>query len=179
MNIELQIGEKTMKRMDMTSGKILPSMLKFAFPLMLGDLFQQMYIATDSAIVGRFAGASALAAIGGTTFLIKLIIGLFIGISAGAGIVVAQTIGANNIKKLEETIHVMAGLTLLGGVGLTFLGIGTAKTLLKLVSIPVDIMEEAHTYLVIYFIGALGNLIYNVGSGVLQAVGDSKRPFIF
>lgn len=168
-----------MKAIDMTEGKILPVVIRFAIPLMLGDLFQQLYIITDSAIVGQFVGAKGLAAVGATTFLIKLIIGLFVGISAGASVVIAQCVGAKNMKKLEEAIHIMAGLTILGSIILTAIGVGGSKTLLRLVSIPDDIMDEANIYLAIYFAGVGSQLIYNVGSGVLRAFGDSKRPFIY
>ena len=112
-----------METIDLTQGKVLPKMVQFAIPIMLGDLFQQLYIATDSVIVGQFAGEKALAAVGSTTFLIRLIIGLFVGISAGAGVVVAQGVGAGNTKKLEAVVHTMAGLTLLGGGILTVFGV--------------------------------------------------------
>lgn len=166
-----------MENLDLTEGKVLPKMVQFAIPIMLGDLFQQLYIATDSIIVGQFAGEKALAAVSETTFLIRLVIGLFVGISAGAGVVIAQGVGAKDKKKLEAAIHTMAGLTLLGGVLLTIFGVCIAKPLLYVVATPKDIMSEATVYLRIYFLGALFELIYNVGSGILRAFGDSKRPF--
>ena len=168
-----------MKSMDMTEGRVLPLIVKFAVPLMLGDLFQQLYIATDSAIVGQFAGGEALAAVGSTTFLIRLIIGLFVGISAGASVVIAQSAGAKDYNKLKASVHTMAGLTLLGGMILTVFGIAVTVPLLHLVSTPADIMEQAAIYLKIYFAGSLFNLIYNVGSGILRSFGDSKRPFLY
>ncbi len=166
-----------METIDLTQGKVLPKMVQFAIPIMLGDLFQQLYIATDSVIVGQFAGEKALAAVGSTTFLIRLIIGLFVGISAGAGVVIAQGVGAGNAKKLEAAVHTMAGLTLLGGGILTVFGVCAARPLLLAVRTPGDIMSEATVYLRIYFLGALFELIYNVGSGILRSFGDSKRPF--
>lgn len=168
-----------MKGIDMTEGKVLPLMVRFAIPLMLGDLFQQLYIATDSVIIGQFAGADALAAVGSTTFLIRLIIGLFVGISAGASVVIAQSTGAKNFKKLEDAIHTMAGLTVYGGIMLMVIGICIAKPLLRLVSTPADIMEQATVYLKIYFAGAFVDLVYNVGSGIMRSFGDSTRPFIY
>ena len=168
-----------MKGMDMTQGKILPMMVKFALPLMLGDLFQQLYVTTDSVIIGQFAGIDALAAVGATFFLIRLIIGLFTGISAGASVVISQSTGAKDYEKLSRSIHTMAGLTIYGGIVLTAVGIVFAKPLLKLVATPPDIMEQAVIYLRLYFTGAFAELIYNVGGGVLRAFGDSKRPFIF
>lgn len=168
-----------MKGMDMTEGKVLPLMIRFAIPLMLGDLFQQLYIAADSAILGQFAGAGALAAVGATTFLIKLIIGLFVGISAGASVIIAQSAGGKDYKKLGEAIHTMAGLTIYGGMLLTVIGIVITKPLLHMISTPADIMEQSAVYLRIYFAGALADLVYNVGSGILRSFGDSKRPFIY
>ena len=168
-----------MKGMDMTEGKILPMMVKFAIPLMLGDLFQQLYVTTDSVIIGQFAGIEALAAVGATFFLIRLIIGLFIGISAGASVVISQCTGAKDYVKLSRSIHTMAGLTIYGGIVLTAIGVLFAKPLLKLVATPADIMDQAVIYLRIYFTGAFAELVYNVGGGVLRAFGDSKRPFIF
>lgn len=166
-----------MKSIDLTKGKVLWGMVYFAIPIMLGDLFQQLYIATDSIIVGQFAGETALAAVSATTFLIRLVIGLFVGISAGASVVIAQSVGARNEKKQEAAIHTMAGLTLLGGGLLTIFGVCIAKPLLLAVGTPADIMPDALLYLRIYFSGALFELIYNVGSGILRAFGDSKRPF--
>lgn len=168
-----------MKRIDMTEGKVLQGMVQFAIPLMLGDLFQQLYIATDSAILGQFAGADALAAVGVTTFLIRLIIGLFVGISAGASVVIAQSAGAKDFEKLEDAIHTMAGLTIYGGIFLTLMGIGVARPLLHMVSTPADIMDQTTIYLKIYFMGSFAELVYNVGSGILRSFGDSKRPFIY
>lgn len=166
-----------MKSIDLTKGKVLWGMVYFAIPIMLGDLFQQLYIATDSIIVGQFAGETVLAAVSATTFLIRLVIGLFVGISAGASVVIAQSVGARNEKKQEAAIHTMAGLTLLGGGLLTIFGVCIAKPLLLAVGTPADIMPDALLYLRIYFSGALFELIYNVGSGILRAFGDSKRPF--
>lgn len=163
----------------MTEGKILPQMVRFAIPLMLGDLFQQLYITTDSVIIGQFAGIKALAAVGATFFLIKLIIGLFVGISAGASVVISQSTGAKDYDKLERSLHTMAGLTIYGSMVLTAMGVLLARPLLQLVSTPADIMEEATVYLRIYFAGAFAELIYNVGSGVLRAFGDSRKPFVF
>lgn len=166
-----------MENLDLTEGKVLPKMIQFAIPIMLGDLFQQLYIAVDSMIVGQFAGETALAAVSATTFLIRLVIGLFVGISSGAGVVIAQGVGAKDKKRLEAAIHTMAALTFLGGIFLTIFGICVAKPLLFLVTTPKDIMSEAVIYLRVYFGGALFEMIYNVGSGILRAFGDSKRPF--
>lgn len=165
--------------MDMTKGNVTKLLLKFALPIMLGDLFQQLYIAVDTAIVGRYAGSTALVAVGSTIFLIRLVIGLFVGISAGASVVLAHSVGAADHDKSSRTVHTMAGLTLIGGLTLSMLGILCAKGLLCLVATPEDVLKEATIYLQIYLGGAIFDLIYNVGSGVLNAYGNSKKAFLY
>jgi putative MATE family efflux protein len=168
-----------MKTIDMTEGSTISVLLRFSFPIMLGDLFQQLYITTDSVMLGQFAGSEPLAAVGSTTFLIRLIIGLFTGISTGSCVVIAQCCGAKDYERLHKAVHTMAALTLIGGAALTFCGLLITEPLLHLVSTPDDIFRQAAVYLKIYFAGSLFDLIYNVGSGIIQAAGDSKRPFIY
>ncbi len=163
----------------MTEGMVTPLFIRFAIPLMLGDLFQQLYIAADTAIVGRFAGDTALAAVSSSTFLIRMLIGLFVGISAGASVIISHNIGARKFEKVTQVIHTMGALTLIGGVILSVFSILFSPALLRLVSTPIEIMKEATTYLQIYFAGALFQLIYNVGAGILRSFGDTKRPFVF
>lgn len=168
-----------MKNLSMTEGKVTPILIRFAIPLMLGDLFQQLYIAADTAIVGKFAGDTALAAVSSSTFLIRMLTGLFVGISAGASVVISNNVGAGEYGKVKQVIHTMAALTTIGGIAISVFSILFSPTLLQLVSTPVEIMEEATIYLQTYFIGVLFQLIYNVGAGVLRSFGDSKQPFIF
>lgn len=168
-----------MKKLDMTEGNIMSLLLRFAIPLMLGDLFQQLYIAVDSAMIGNFAGAIPLAAVGSTTFLIRLVIGLFIGMSVGASVVVAQAVGAKNYEKVSGVIHTIISLAFVGGIFLSIFAVFITPYLLDLVSTPAEVMPAAVIYLSIYFAGALFNLIFNVCSSIMQAFGDSKRPFIY
>lgn len=165
--------------MDMTKGNVTKLLMKFALPIMLGDLFQQLYIAADTAIVGQYAGSLALVAVGSTIFLIRLVIGLFVGISAGASVVLSHSVGAKDDSKAGRTVHTMAGLTIIGGIVLSVLGIFGAKGLLRLVATPEDVLQEATIYLQIYLGGALFDLIYNVGSGILNAYGNSRKAFFF
>lgn len=168
-----------MKNLSMTEGKATPLLIRFAIPLMLGDLFQQLYIAADTAIVGKFAGDTALAAVSSSTFLIRMLIGLFVGISAGASVVISHNVGAKDFEKVKQVIHTMGALTTVGGIAISIFSILFSPTLLRLVSTPVEVMEEATIYLQTYFAGVLFQLIYNVGAGVLRSFGDSKRPFLF
>lgn len=168
-----------MKNLLMTEGNVTPLLIRFAIPLMLGDLFQQLYIAADTAIVGRFAGDTALAAVSSSTFLIRMLIGLFVGISAGASVVISHCVGAGEFRKVKRVIHTMGAITLIGGIGISIFSILFSPTLLQMVSTPIDVMDEATIYLQTYFIGVLFQLIYSVGAGVLRSFGDSKRPFVF
>lgn len=168
-----------MKSLSMTEGKVTPLLIRFAIPLMLGDFFQQLYIAADAAMVGRFAGDTALAAVSSSTFLIRMLIGLFVGISAGASVVISHNVGAGEYEIVKRVIHTMAALTIVGGIAISVFSILFSPTLLQLVSTPAEIMEEAVIYLQTYFAGALFQLIYNVGAGILRSFGDSRRPFLF
>lgn len=168
-----------MRELSMTEGRVAPLLIRFAIPLMLGDLFQQLYIAADTAIVGRFAGDTALAAVSSSTFLIRMLIGLFVGISAGASIVIAHNVGAKQYEKVKQVIHTMAALTITGGIIISVFSICFTPRMLQLVSTPAEVMTEATIYLQVYFSGVLFQLIYNVGAGILRSFGDSKRPFLF
>jgi putative MATE family efflux protein len=168
-----------MKTDEMTSGPVTVTLLRFALPVMLGDLFQQLYITTDSFMLGRLAGPLPLAAVGSTTFLIRMIIGLFTGVSVGACVVVAQCAGAGDSARLRKTVHTLAALTIAGGVALTICGVLSADVLLGLVKTPDEIRQQAAAYLRIYFSGSVFELVYTVAAGIMQACGDSKRPFLY
>lgn len=165
--------------MDLTKGNVTKLILRFALPIMLGDLFQQLYISVDTAIIGRYAGNTALVAVGSTIFLIRLVIGLFVGISAGASVVLAHSVGAHDEKRSARTVHTMAALTLIGGVMLSVGGVLGARGLLCIVDTPQDVLAQATIYLQIYLGGAIFDLIYNVGSGILNAYGNSRRAFFY
>jgi len=164
---------------DMTEGVIWKEILFFAFPLMLGNLFQQFYNTVDCIVVGNFVGKEALAAVGATSSIINTMVGFFMGLSTGAGVVISQYFGAKDEEHVKKAVHTTLALTLLLAVVLTAAGILLVSPLLRMMKTPADVLGEAKTYLTIYFAGMLGLMLYNMGSGILRAVGDSKRPLYF
>lgn len=173
----MTLSEK--KVLDMTSGGIFSLLIRFSIPLLLGNLFQQFYNTVDTIIIGNYVGREALAAVGSTTSFINTLVGFFMGLSSGAGVVVSQFFGAKEYKKLNETVHTAILATLILGVVFTFLGISITPYMLKLMSTPADVFPSSELYLKIYFGGILFLMLYNVAAGILQALGDSTRPFIF
>lgn len=163
-----------------TEGSIWKGLLLYFFPIWFGSVFQQMYTTVDAAIVGRFVGKEALAALGGTTsLLVDLTVGFFIGASAGVGVVISHCYGAADGKRLEYAVHQAIRIAVVCGIVLTIVGFIAAPMALRLLRAPEEIMDSATIYLRVYFCGAIASLIYNMGSGVLRAVGDAKRPLYF
>lgn len=156
---------------DLTKGSIVKAIILFSIPLLIGNLFQQLYNAVDSYVVGNYVGKVALAAVGASTPIINMLIGFFMGISTGAGVVIAQFFGAGNTCKMKRAIHNSIALTL---VGLLF-----NDPILKAIGVPSEVFSEASTYLSIYFWSLIFVMVYNMGSGILRSVGDSKRPLYF
>lgn len=163
----------------MTQGPIWKQLVSFTIPLLIGNLFQQFYNTVDSIVVGNFVGTQALAAVGSTSMIINALIGFFLGLSTGAGVVISQYFGARDDKSLHDAIHTTMMLTLVSGLICTVLGVFSTNFMLRLMSTPDDVFASASEYLRIYFSGALGLMVYNMGSGMLRAVGDSKRPLYF
>lgn len=163
----------------MTQGIIWKQILMFALPLIAGNLFQQLYNTVDSIVVGNFVGKEALAAVGSVGPILNSMIGFFVGLSTGAGVVISQYYGAKEEKKVSRAVHSMLCLTLLLCVVLTVLGVLLCPIMLNLMQTPEDVYGEAKEYLMIYFAGISGLLLYNMGSGVLRAVGDSRHPLYF
>ncbi len=163
----------------MTEGVIWKQLLAFSLPLLVGNLFQQLYNTVDSVVVGNFIGSDALAAVGSSNSLINLIIGMFMGIGTGAGVIISQYYGADEKQKLHWAVHTTMALSLIGGFLLIALGLLLSPLILVLMGTPESVMPGSVAYLRIFFCGSLFNLVYNMGSGVLRAVGDSKRPLIF
>jgi len=163
----------------MTEGVIWKQLLAFSLPLLVGNLFQQLYNTVDSVVVGNFIGSDALAAVGSSNSLINLIIGMFMGIGTGAGVIISQYYGAEEKQKLHWAVHTTMALSIIGGFLLIALGVLLSPLILVLMGTPESVMPGAVAYLRIFFCGSLFNLVYNMGSGVLRAVGDSKRPLIF
>ena len=162
----------------MTAGVVWKQLLLFALPLIAGDFLQQLYSTADSIIVGQYVGKTALAAVTSTETLINSIIGMFSGISAGATVVIARYFGAKDEENISHAVHTVATITLVMGILMTAVGVGLSPALLRLLKTPDDVFPEAKAYLRIYFCGMMGLVFYNMGSGVLRAVGDSVRPLI-
>lgn len=165
---------------QITEGVIWKQLLIFFFPIMLGTLFQQLYNTADAVVVGRFVGTKALAAVGGSTGQItNLIVNFFVSLASGATVIIARYYGAKNKKDLNNTLHTAAALSVVGGILTTLAGIFLAPVLLKLMKTPADVLQDSITYLQIYFGGILFVFIYNIGSSILRAVGDSTRPLYY
>ena len=164
---------------DMTSGSIVRQILLFSLPLMLGNVFQMLYNTVDSIVVGNFVGKEALAAVGSTTMIVNMLVFFFNGFSVGAGVVIAQHFGARDMERLHTAIETTLCMTfVLCGV-FTAVGILSVRPMLRFMSTPQDVFEDSVTYLTIYFWGISGLLVYNIGSGILRAVGDTARPLMF
>ena len=170
--------EKTYE-IDMCNGPILGKMLLFALPLMCSSILQLLFNAADIIVVGRFAGDNSLAAVGSNTALINLMTNFFIGISIGANVLVAHFYGANQKKDLKETIHTAMMLSVYSGILLTVIGIIGAKQILIWMQTPAEVLELAVLYLRIYFLGMTATMVYNFGSAILRAVGDTRRPLYY
>ena len=164
---------------DMTEGNILRHIIAFALPLLVGNLFQQLYNTVDTWVVGNFVNNEAYSAVGTVGPIINMLIGFFLGLSSGAGVVISQYYSAKQHDKVQETVHTAILMTLILGVLFTVIGISMIPLMLKLIKMPDTVTGEATTYLTIYFAGIMGLMLYNIGAGILRAVGDSKRPFYF
>ena len=164
---------------DMTQGNITRHILMFALPLVLGNLFQQMYNLVDTYVVGKYATNEAYAAVGSVGVIVNIFIGLFSGFATGAGVVISQHFGAHNTEKVEKTVHTAAMTTLILCPIFTALGLLLTPWMLQWNNTPDNVLPESTTYLSVYFWGISGLLIYNMGAGILRAVGDSKRPFYY
>jgi len=163
----------------MTEGSIAGQVILFALPLMLGNVFQMLYNTVDSIVVGNFVGTQALAAVGSTTMIVNMMVFFFNGFSTGAGVVIANYFGARNLKALHKAIETTMAATFVLSVLFTLMGVAAVRPMLRFMATPEDVFGEATTYLQIYIGGISGLLIYNMGSGILRAVGDTMRPLYF
>ena len=169
----------TRRDVDMTSGNVYGLLIRFAVPLLLGNLFQQLYNTVDTWVVGNYVGKEAFSAVGTVSPIINMLIGTFLGLSVGAGVVISQYYGARQEDKVSETVHTALVMTAILGVLFTFIGVLMTPPMLRLMKTPAEVFPEAQRYLTIYFSGIFGLLLYNMGAGILRAVGDSQRPFYF
>ncbi len=167
------------KDTNMTEGSIIKHLIMFSLPLLLGNVFQQLYNTVDTWVVGNYVSNEAYSAVGSVGPIINVLIGLFMGLSSGAGVVISQFYGAKRFDKVHETVHTCIAITALLSVVFTIVGIATSSLMLHAMDTPESVFPEAKKYLTIYFAGVTGLLFYNMGSGILRAVGDSKRPFVF
>ena len=168
------IAKKT--NLDMLNGPLGSKILRFAIPIALSSIFQQMFNLADIAVVGRFAGDKALAAVGANTFVINLLINLFVGISVGANVVVANSIGEHSYRSVTRSVHTSVMVSFFSGIILSFVGIFFARPILSLISTPSDILDDAVLYLQVYFVGMPFAMIYNFIAAILRGKGDTKRP---
>ena len=177
--VELKKKNKTKNEIDMCNGPILKKMLIFTLPLMCSSMLQLLFNAADIIVVGRFAGDTALAAVGSTTSLVLLLSNLFIGLSVGANVLAARYFGAGRGNELSKTVHTSLLLSMISGVILTTMGILLAKPILQMMDTPDTVINLSVLYLRIYFLGMPAMLLYNFGSAILRAKGDTKRPLIY
>lgn len=174
------MAKRLKAEVDITEGVIWKQLLTFFFPILLGTFFQQLYNTADAIIVGKFVSTEALAAVGGATgTLINLIVGFFVGLSSGATVILAQHFGARRHEEVSKTVHTGLSLAICGGLVIMVAGILLSPAMLRMLNTPDDVMVYALTYMRIYFAGMIPSLIYNIGSGILRAVGDSRRPLYF
>ena len=171
--------KKTSHSTLMTEGSIWKHILFFSIPLILGNMLQQLYNTVDSIVVGNFLGSEALAAVGSSSSLIMLLISFSMGAAAGAGVIVSQFIGAQNKKGIHESVHTALAIALILGVVLTAAGLILSPQILRWMGTPEEVMPQSITYLRLYFAGVIFSILYNMASGILNAVGNSKRALLY
>ena len=179
MAIGQRVPGKRGKDVDMTTGSIARHIILFALPLLAGNVFQQLYNMVDTWVVGRFVSNEAYAAVGSVGPIINMLVGFFMGLSSGAGVVISQYYGAKRMEDVQRTVHTTVTMTLIMGIVFTAIGLGMTPLMLRMMNTPENVLPESSSYLTIYFSGIMGLMLYNAGAGILRAVGDSKRPFYF
>lgn len=163
----------------MIGGSIFKSIFWFSIPLLIGNFFQQLYNTVDSYVVGNYVNTNALAAVGASTPVINMLVGFFMGLSTGAGVVISQYFGARRGEDMSKAVHSSMALTGLLSVVFTCVGLLYTRPLLRAIGVPDDVLPHSSLYLMIYFCGITFSLFYNMGSGILRAVGDSRHPLIY
>ena len=167
------------QRNDLTEGSIYKKLLMFALPILVGQVFQQLYNTIDSLIVGHFLGDQALAAVSSSGSLIFMMVGFFQGVAMGAGVIIAKEFGAKNYRSMNLALHTDVAFGLAAGVVLTAVGVTFTPTILKWMNTPADVLPQSAQYFRIYFCGAVFSIMYNIFVGILQAVGDSRHPLVY
>lgn len=174
-----ELKSKKNFEIDMCNGPLLGKMLLFTLPLILSGILQLLFNAADVIVVGQFAGSESLAAVGSTSSLTNLLVNLFIGLSVGVNVLVARYYGAKQDDEVSETVHTAIVISVLGGILLAAIGFFAAKPLLTLMDTPEDVINYSVLYMRIYFLGMPVMLLYNFGSAVLRAIGDTRRPLFY
>lgn len=164
------------QEMDMVNGPLFSKIVIFALPILAMNLLQLLFNAADMIVVGRFSGSEALAAVGATGPLINLIVNLFMGLSVGTSVIVAQDYGAGDARVVSRSVHTSIMLSIITGIFVTLIGLFLCKPMLEMMGTPDDILDLSITYLRIYFYGVPASMVYNFGAAILRAVGDSRRP---
>ena len=172
-------ARRSRRETNMTEGSISRHLIDFAMPLLIGNIFQQLYNTVDTWVVGNYVSNEAFSAVGTVGPIINMLIGIFMGLSSGAGVVISQYYGARRDQEVSDTVHTSMMMTLILAVVFTFLGIFIAPVMLHMMKTPDNVFPESLAYLRIYFGGIVGLMVYNMGAGILRAVGDSQRPFYF
>ncbi len=178
MVIVLQTGLRRTDT-DMTKGSVLGQLVAFSVPLLIGNIFQQLYNTVDSVVVGNFVGKEALAAVGSVGPVINMLIGFFNGFATGAGVVISRHYGARQRENVRTAVQTTIAMTILMSIVLSVLGVVLTPALLRMMQTPEEVLAHASEYLQIYFAGLSGLLLYNMGAGILRAVGDTRRPLYF
>ena len=172
-------ARRSRRETNMTEGCISRHLIDFAMPLLIGNIFQQLYNTVDTWVVGNYVSNEAFSAVGTVGPIINMLIGIFMGLASGAGVVISQYYGARRDQEVSDTVHTSMMMTLILAVVFTFLGIFIAPAMLHMMKTPDNVFPESLAYLRIYFGGIVGLMVYNMGAGILRAVGDSQRPFYF
>lgn len=170
---------RNVKQVDILTGSIPKQLLAFFLPIWFGTLFQQLYNTADTLIVGNFVGTQALAAVGATGPFVNLLVGLFVGLCSGAGVVVSQSFGARDYEAVDRQVHTALVFSVVIGAVLTAAGLLTAEPMMRLMGTPEEILDASTLYLRLYFLGMIPQILYNTGTYILRAIGDSKRPLYF
>lgn len=164
---------------DMINGPLFSNIVRYCIPIMLSSLLQILYNTADTIVVGRFAGQQAMAAVGSTTYITSLITCLFLGLSSGVSVMVAQYYGAKKEKDVSETVHTAISVSLLAGTILVVIGVVFSHPILEMMNTPEDVIDFSSKYMTICFLGMPGQMLFNFAAAVLRSIGDTKRPFYF
>lgn len=167
------------RKLGLIEGTIWKQLLLFFFPILIGTFFQQLYNTVDTIIVGQYVGTNALAAVGSTGNLTNLIVNFFVGLSSGATVVIAQYYGADDKLRVKKAVHTSIALSIVCGIVMMIFGLLFSYQCLKMIGVPTDILNDSSLYMKLYFLGMIPGVVYNIGAGILRAIGDSKRPLYY